>query len=118
MEENNSVELELLNQAKKRIVQKKRLYYHLVIFVLGVIFIGIAGTLTNKFQNENSYHLYIYAMVFWAFLVSFHAVKVFVLNPFLGKEWEQQQREKLVLAQKAKIQKIKNETERLYSEKN
>lgn len=111
-------ELELLKNAKKRIQQKKMVYYHWVIFILGVIFVGLGAKLTGKFQESSSYHLYVYTMVFWAFLVSFHTVKVFVLNSVLGKEWETEQRQKLVLLQKTKIQKIQEEAERLYSQKN
>lgn len=99
---------ELLEDALKRVKQKKRLFSHLVIFLIGSVFI----VLSNKILKlGESYDWYVWAITAWAFFFSIHAFNVFVTHKFMGKDWERKQREKLVAKQKIKISQIQKEIE-------
>ncbi len=99
---------ELLEHAQKRIKQKKRLFTHFVVFLIGSIFL----ILINKiFKYGDTYNWFIWAITIWAFLFALHAFNVFVTQKFMGQEWERQQREKLVAKQKQRIAEIQKEIE-------
>ncbi|NER12564.1 hypothetical protein GWK08_03860 [Leptobacterium flavescens] len=99
---------ELLEDANKRILQKKRLYYHFVVFLIGSVFLVIINKIL-KYGEE--YNWFVWAITLWAFLFAFHLFNVYVTHKFLGKEWERKQREKLVAKQKEKIAKLQREIE-------
>jgi hypothetical protein len=99
---------EQLEYAQRRILQKKRLFRHFIVFLIGSPFLF----LINKFLKYGvEYDWFIWAITFWAFLFVLHAVNVFVTHKFLGKEWERRQREKLVKLQKERIAEIQKEIE-------
>ncbi|WP_047419068.1 2TM domain-containing protein [Cellulophaga sp. Hel_I_12] len=99
---------ELLEHAQLRVKQKKRLYTHFVIFLVGSIFL----ILINKILKYGAdYNWFIWAITFWAFLFVIHVINVFFTQKFMGKVWERQQREKLVLKQKQKIASLQKEIE-------
>ena len=100
---------ELIETAQSRIRQKKRLYYHFILFLLGSIFMIIA----NKFLNYGEqYNWFVWGICGWTFLFLLHLINVFITNKFLGKKWEREQREKLVNIQKNKLAKIQEEIEK------
>ncbi|PIF00457.1 MAG: hypothetical protein CR994_06540 [Maribacter sp.] len=99
---------ELLESAQTRIRQKKRLYEHFVIFLIGSVFLVIINKVL-KFRAE--YDWFIWAITFWVFLFTIHAFNVFVTQKFMGKDWERRQREKLVIKQKEKIAGLQKEIE-------
>ncbi len=99
---------DLLESAYARIKQKKRLYVHFVIFLIGSVFLVLINKIL-KFGVE--YDWFIWAITFWAFLFLIHVVNVFVTQKFMGKDWERLQREKLVLRQKEKIAVLQKEIE-------
>lgn len=107
--EQNPVDIEqheLLENAQKRIRQKKRLFSHFVIFLIGSIFL----VLINKIlKYGEAYDWFIWAILLWAFLFIMHAFNVFVTHKFMGQKWERQQREKLVSKQKKRIAEIQKE---------
>lgn len=99
---------ELIENAQGRIRQKKRLYYHFIIFLLGSIFMIIA----NKFLNYGvQYNWFVWGICAWSLLFLLHFINVFITNKFMGKKWERQQREKLVKLQKNRIAKLQEEIE-------
>ncbi|WP_431127677.1 2TM domain-containing protein [Flagellimonas flava] len=99
---------ELLEHAQKRIKQKKRLFTHFVIFLIGSIFL----VLINKIlKYGEAYDWFVWGILLWAFLFVFHAFNVFVTHKFMGKDWERKQREKLVNQQKQRISEIQKEIE-------
>jgi 2TM domain-containing protein len=103
---------ELLETTQDRIRQKKRLYTHFVIFLIGSVFL----VLINKILKYGErYDWFIWAITFWAFLFVIHIFNVFVTQRFMGKEWERRQREKLVFKQKEKIAEIQKEIETDFS---
>lgn len=99
---------ELLETAHARIKQKKRLYIHFVIFLIGSVFL----ILLNKILKYGSeYDWFLWAILFWAFLFVVHAFNVFVTQKLMGKDWERSQREKLVAKQKVRIAELQKEIE-------
>ncbi|MDX1328978.1 MAG: 2TM domain-containing protein [Arenibacter sp.] len=99
---------QLLEAAQARIKQKKRLFSHFMVFLVGSIFIF----LINKILGYGiEYNWYIWAIVFWAFLFVLHFVNVYVTTKFMSPEWERAQRERLVLKQKQKIAELQKEIE-------
>lgn len=99
---------ELLENAQQRIRQKKNLFSHFVIFLIGSIFL----ILINKILKYGAdYDWFIWGITAWAFLFLIHAFNVFVTSKFMGKDWERLQREKLVAKQKQRILEIQKEIE-------
>lgn len=99
---------EMLETAHARIKQKKRLYIHFVIFLIGSVFL----VLLNKILKYGAeYDWFVWAIVFWAFLFVLHAFNVFVTQKFIGKDWERKEREKLVVKQKQRIAELQKEIE-------
>ena len=99
---------EQLEYAQKRVRQKKRLFIHFVLFLIGSVFL----VLINKIlKYGEQYDWFLWAIVFWAFLFVVHLFNVFVTQRFMGAEWERQEREKLVRKQREKIAAIQKEIE-------
>ncbi len=99
---------EQLEYAQKRIRQKKRLYTHFVVFLIGSVFL----ILINKiFKYGEAYDWFLWAITLWAFFFVLHLVNVFVTQKFMGQEWERSQREKLVKKQREKIASLQKEIE-------
>lgn len=102
---------ELLENAQKRIQQKKGLFRHFVIFLTGAIFF----VLINKILKYGEAHnWYIWAITAWGFLFVVHVAKVFVTEPLMGKDWERKQREKLLRKQQERIKKLEEEIARTH----
>ena len=109
--EKSTVDLEqheLLENAQKRIKQKKRLFSHFVIFLIGSVFLILINKIL-KYGEE--YDWFIWAILVWAFLFILHAFNVFVTHRFMGQDWERRQRELLVEKQKKRISEIQKEIE-------
>ncbi|MFI0428504.1 dihydrofolate reductase [Mariniflexile sp. HMF6888] len=104
-------QLELIQNAQKRIKQKKRLYIHFVVFLIGSVFLIIANTLLGIGENFKLFDLnwFVYAILIWLFLFVYHLFSVFITHKFMGKAWEQQQLNKLVAKQQDRIEKLKQE---------
>ena len=99
---------ELLETAQKRIKQKKQLFSHFVLFLIGSVFF----VLMNKILNYGeTYDWYIWAILVWGFIFIMHAFNVFVTHRFMGVDWERKQREKLVAQQKKRISELQKEIE-------
>jgi len=99
---------EQLEYAHARIRQKKRLYKHFVIFLIGCVFL----ILINKIlKYGEAYDWFLWAIILWAFLLVLHLVNVFITHKFMGQEWERSQREKLVRKQREKIAALQKEIE-------
>jgi len=99
---------ELLENAHKRIKQKKRLFSHFVIFLIGSIFLILAN---KVLKYGEAYDWSIWIVLAWAFLLVLHVINVFVTHKFMGQNWERQQRERLVDLQKKRIGEIQKEIE-------
>ncbi|MFK5974249.1 MAG: 2TM domain-containing protein [Flavobacteriaceae bacterium] len=99
---------DLLENAQNRIKQKKRVYTHFVIFLIGSTFL----VLINKIlKYGESYNWFIWGITLWGFVLVIHIFNVFVTQKFMGKAWERTQRERLVSKQKKRISEIQKEIE-------
>ena len=102
-------QLELIQNAQRRVKQKKRLYLHFVIFLIGAIFLIVANTVLGIGKDFTilGKEWFVFAIIFWLFLFLYHLFNVFVTNKFMGKAWEQQQMDKLFAKQRERIDKMK-----------
>jgi dihydrofolate reductase len=102
-------QLELIEYAQKRIKQKKRLYVHFVLFLIGAIFLIIANTVLGigKDFTIAGINWFVYAILIWLFLFIYHFINVFITNKFMGKDWEKVQLDKLVGQQQQRIDELK-----------
>jgi len=105
----DSEQLELIQNAQKRIKQKKRLYIHFVIFLIGSVFLIIANTVLGIGEDVKFFgkEWFLFATLAWLFLFLYHCFNVFVTSKFMGKDWEKSQLEKLVAKQQDRINKLK-----------
>jgi len=103
-------QLELIKNAQKRIKQKKRLYSHFIIFLIGAVILIIANTVLGIGKDFKIFEVnwFVYAILFWLFFFIYHLFNVFITHKFMGKDWEQQQLNKLVAKQKEGLEKLKD----------
>ena len=102
-------QLELIENAQKRIKQKKRLYIHFVVFLIGSVFFIVANNFLGIGKNYTiaGQGWWFYAILIWLLILIYHFVNVFITNKFMGKDWEKQQLDKLVNQQQNRINKLK-----------
>jgi len=109
----NQEQIELLENAQKRIKQKKRLYYHFIFF----LFIStISLTLNYIFKIGKELQLLDYSWSFWIvflwfFLLIFHVFNVYVTNRLINNSWIKTQKHNLIKLQRLKIESLKKEME-------
>ncbi|WP_298221260.1 2TM domain-containing protein [Flavobacterium sp.] len=96
---------ELYENARKRLRQKKNVYFHFVLLVIGSLFMFIAN-IYLEFGAPN--HWYIWAVTVWVFLFVLHFIKVFITDRFMNKDWEREQIQRLVEKQQQKIDGLKS----------
>jgi 2TM domain len=97
---------ELYEYARRRIKQKKGLYYHFVFFILTSILMYI----TNKwFGLGEPNNWFLWVSTFWLFLLVLNFIKVFITDRFMNKNWEREQIDKLVNKQELKIKELENQ---------
>ena len=88
-------QIEIYEKARKRVKQKKRLYYHFIIFLIGSVFLIVLNTIFNV-GSEAYGEWFKYAVAGWLLIWVFHFINVFITNKFFGKEWERIETEKLI----------------------
>ena len=99
---------ELFEYARKRVKQKKRVYFHFILFfVCGFFFYIINKWLDVDPQDD----WYLWAITAWAFIFIMHFIKVFVTESFINKKWEQDQITKLVARQERRIGQLEKKLE-------
>ncbi len=89
--------------ARRRLKQKKRLYYHFVMFTLTSLFLFIAA---HFFDIGINYTWCIWIITIWLFLFILHFIKVFITDRFMNKNWERDQINRLVALQQKKITQL------------
>lgn len=110
------VQRELYEHARKRIVQKKRLFQHFIVFLVGSVFFVILNLLIGVGKEITFFGLnwYIVAIVCWAFLFVLHFCNVWLFHKFMGAEWTSDQMERLIAKQKAEIELIQKDVDQMY----
>jgi uncharacterized membrane protein len=105
---------ELYEYARKRTLQKKRLFQHFVVFLIGAVFLIVLNVVIGyqeQFQPLG-YNWFVWAVLLWALIFLVHFFNVFVVHTFMGKEWQDRQMELLVKKQKEKIVKMQGQVEK------
>jgi ABC-type multidrug transport system fused ATPase/permease subunit len=97
---------ELYEYARKRINQKKGLYFHFVLLLLGSLFLSVANHfLIFGFTSNWS----IWVITTWFFLFILHFIKVYITDRFMNKDWERGQIERLIALQQKKIDQLQTQ---------
>jgi cell division protein FtsW (lipid II flippase) len=94
--------------ARNRIKQKKRLYYHFVLFTLTSLFLFTAHYFFDIGIDTN---WCIWIITLWLFLFVLHFIKVFITDRFMDKNWERDQIDRLVALQQKKIAQLESKME-------
>lgn len=89
--------------ARRRIKQKKALYFHFVLFLLGSLFLFIS---TNFFEIGIPSDWCIWGITIWLFIFILHFIKVYITDRFMNKNWEREQIDRLVALQQKKIEQL------------
>ncbi|HZJ36547.1 MAG TPA: 2TM domain-containing protein, partial [Gillisia sp.] len=107
---------ELYETARRRTVQKRRLFQHFVIFLVGGILLIILNVVIGYRQDFTplGYDWFVLAILIWIFFILVHLINVFVTDSFMGKKWEQRQLEKLVRKQKDRIAELQKKVDLNY----
>jgi hypothetical protein len=103
---------ELYEYARLRIKQKKRLYFHFVLFLISSLFMLIANKIF-KIGEPNNWFLWVSST--WFFLFILHFINVFITKRFMNKDWERTQIERLIAQQEKKINEFQSNIERDFS---
>lgn len=98
---------EIYEKARKRVKQKKRLYYHFLLFLVGSVFLIVLNVIFNVGKQYGEW--FKYAVAAWLFLWILHFVNVFVTNRFFGKEWERVETEKLISKHSVKVENLETD---------
>ena len=97
---------EIYEKARKRVKQKKRLYYHFLLFLVGSVFLIVLNIIFKVGEQFGEW--FKYAVAAWLFIWVLHFVNVFVTNRFFGKEWERIETEKLIAKHSIKQYNLEN----------
>ncbi|CDF78008.1 carbohydrate binding module (CBM48) [Formosa agariphila KMM 3901] len=103
-------QLELIKHAQKRIKQKKGLYTHFILFLIGSIAVIVAnlGLHIGETYRPLNIDWFVFVIAFWSIFLIYHAFNVYVIHRFMGDSWQQEQLDILVAKQKAGIEKLKS----------
>ncbi len=109
-------QLELIKNAQKRIKQKKRLYAHFVVFLIGAVFLIVANLVLDIAKDVTFFGVdwFVYAILIWLFLFVYHLFNVFITSKLLSKNWEQKQLNQLVAKQKERIAELQKQVDKDY----
>jgi uncharacterized membrane protein len=97
--------------ARKRVIQKKRLMQHFIIFLVGSVLLIIINPVLGFGNDFFIKDWFIWAILLWAFLFLIHVFNVFIMNKFMDKEWENKQLDKLKAKQTKRIQELQQQIE-------
>lgn len=99
---------ELYEYARQRIRQKKRLYFHFVVFFTASIFFLTLNFLLNTFPEVN---WALWVITIWFFLFILHFIRVFITDSFMNKKWEREQIDKLIAKQQRRLEQLEKDLE-------
>lgn len=109
-------QLELIKTAQNRIKQKKRLYAHFVVFLIGAVFLIVANLVLNIGKDIKLFGIdwFVFAILIWLFIFIYHLFNVFVTSKLLSKNWEEKQLNNLVDKQKKRIAELQLQVDKDY----
>lgn len=98
---------ELYERARQRVRDKKKVYNHLVLFLVGSAFLVVVNKLFKVGDSIGDW--YKWAVTVWFFFWLLHLINVFVTNRFFGKEWKRAETDKLLAKHDEKLKKLAQE---------
>lgn len=108
--ESDSAEIhQTYEKARKRTKQKKGLYYHFMLFLVGSVFFIVLNKYMNIYPEKD---WFFWAIMIWLFFLLIHTLNVFVFNRFFGEEWERSETEKLMRKHQKKVDKLEVKLEK------
>lgn len=107
---------ELYEHARKRVIQKKRLFQHFIIFIVGSVFFVILNLVFGYGKEVTLFGIdwCIIAILCWAFLLVVHFCNVWLFSTFMGQEWADRQMERLITKQKEEIALLQKDIDLMY----
>lgn len=111
----NAEQHNLIENAQQRIRQKKWLFRHIILFLIGAVFFFV---LNKLFHYGPDYDWYVLVLLSWGFLLVYHIINVTILNRLLSPKWERHQREKLLKIQQERIALMESEISSDQTDKN
>lgn len=100
---------ELYEYARLRLKQKKRLYFHFVVLIVGSLFLLSLNYLLGALPEI---HWSLWAISSWIFLFVLHFIRVFVTDSFMNKKWERTQIDKLIAKQERRIEQLEKDLDK------
>lgn len=107
-------QLELITNAQQRIKQKKRLFIHFIVFLIGSVVLIILNTVLGIGKQMTFFgkEWFVYAILIWLSFLVYHVISVYITHKFMGKDWEKRQLDTLVSKQKSRIEELKSKVEK------
>lgn len=104
----------LIERAQSRARQKRRLYQHFIVFLLGSVVLILLNVIFEIGKDINPFGIdwFVWAIIFWALILLIHVFNVFITNKFFGKDWENEQIDRLVAKQQRKIAELQKQVEK------
>jgi hypothetical protein len=102
-------EHELYEKARGRTKQKRNLYFHFVLFLIGSAFFVVLNKVIG-FRPDIDW--FVWAIFGWLFILILHFINVFIMKKFFGTEWERVQTENLIKKNEVKIEKLANKLDK------
>lgn len=102
------VQKELIENAQKRIKEKRGLFTHFVVFLVGAVGLIIISQVMMQQEPMRVLNIewWIWVLFIWLLFLIYHAFKVFITNRLLGPNWEKRQYERIVGKQKERIAQL------------
>lgn len=109
---------EMYEYARKRALQKRRLFQHFVVFLVGAVLLIVINVVIGFREDLKplGYDWFVWAILIWTFFFFIHMLNVLVIDSFMGKEWEQRQLERLVRKQRERIEEMQKKVEKEHPE--
>lgn len=102
------VQRELIENAQRRVKEKRGLFTHFVVFLVGAVGLIIISQVLIQQEPIKILGIewWIWVLFVWLLFLIYHAFKVFITNRLLGPVWEKRQQERLVQKQMNRINQI------------
>ncbi len=95
---------EIYEKARKRIRQKRRLYWHFIVFLVGSVFLIVLNEFFHVGENYGDW--FVWAILLWLFLWILHFGNVYIFDRYFDKDWERRETEKLVEKHQKRVEKL------------
>ena len=115
--------IELLENAQKRIKQKKNVYMHFIVylFISGILLFIDFFLAVGKNLLIFNYSWSIWVLLIWTFILLYHLFDVFISKKIINNKWILNQKSHLIKLQQEKIKSLKKDIEtesKIYADSN